>query len=279
MSTNSIDRKYYNDISSHEILGKKEAYKLIIKAQRGDEASRNKMIEHNLRLVVSVAMKFNGRGLSIDQLISAGNMGLFSAVNRFNTGMDLEFSTYATIWIKQAILRALDLEKHSVHVPCYLQEFHRKVAAVKRTERANTGFEPSTLQSLLLLGLNEGKARKLLLRMNSAKSALGSPAKIDGERSEFGIHLNGSGTRDTIPRIAITNEMKEILMDKINILSDREKNIITQRYGLDGKGERTLKVIALSMSPPVTRERVRQIINRCIAKLGSEMKDITDNGG
>ncbi len=264
--TGDAMRRYLDAIASRPLLSADEEYRCAVLAREGDFAARQKMIEHNLRLVVSIARNFLNRGVSFLDLIEEGNLGLIHALEKFEPERGFRFSTYATWWIRQAIDRALATQARTVRLPTHVL---RELAQVQRARHhLESGWRavgvtrnagPDDIAHLL------GKTAEEV----SDLMALGeAPASLDRPIGEDDAPMSERMPDQAAPAPEwhVAQRELQVLMDGwLNDLSDRQRLVIQRRYGLSGHDPATLDEIARDLG--LTRERVRQIQQEALARL------------
>jgi RNA polymerase primary sigma factor len=223
---------------------------------------KNRIITANLRLVVSIAKKYQHRGLSLIDLIDEGNIGLIEAIDRFDYTRGFKFSTYSTWWIRQSIIKAIANKGRLIRVPIHMLNTIKKCYHVTKQLTQKYGREPTTAEISEKLGVSEEKVLKIL-HIAQEPSSLEVPVNPESS-SELGdliVDSESGGHEDTVFFLALQELIKQVL-DK---LSHREKKIIELRFGLDGEGPYTLEETGKIIG--ITRERVRQIQNNALKKL------------
>jgi RNA polymerase primary sigma factor len=253
---------YLREISRVPLLSAASESRLAARADNGDQEARNHLIEANLRLVVSIAKKYVGQGLSQEDLIGEGNVGLIRAVTKFDYRKGFRFSTYATWWIKQAITRAILEGARSVRLPVYIME---EVMRVKRTRYQlyqELGYEPTSENIGQRLAMSAERVNELLIWAEKVFS-LDAPLSEE-EESTLGDILED--VREPEPaEIADRHLLREEIRKVLGHLTLRERQVIELRFGLADDHDHTLEEVGRKLK--VTRERVRQIEERAIRKL------------
>ena len=253
---------YLREISTVPLLTPEEEVKLAGRIKRGNKKAREHMIRANLRLVVKIANDFSNYGLPLLDLISEGNIGLMKAVERFDPKKGGKLSTYASWWIKQSIKRALANQGKTIRLPVHLVDKISKIRRVSAQMTEELGREPSDLEIAEEIGLTEAKVAHL--RNVSAR-----PASLDAklgpdEDTSFGDLVGDERAEDPFEALR-DRDLREEVVDLLDQLDGRERQIISFRFGLDGGRERTLEEVGKKFG--VTRERIRQIQNIALLKM------------
>ncbi|WP_202901921.1 sigma-70 family RNA polymerase sigma factor [Thermogemmatispora carboxidivorans] len=255
-------RLYLREISRIPLLTPAREAELAERAERGDSDARNQLIMANLRLVVSIAKKYVGQGLSLEDLIGEGNIGLIRAVTKFDYKKGFRFSTYATWWIKQAITRAILEGTRVVRLPVYIMEEVMRVKRIMRQLYQEMGREPSPESIGERLGMSPERVNELLIWAEKVFS-LDAPLS-DEEENTLGDIIEDARERGPME---VTNQqlLREEIRKVLNQLTTRERQVIELRFGLIDDHDHTLEEVGRKLK--VTRERVRQIEERAIRKL------------
>ena len=247
--------KYLAHIGQGDLLTHEEEIDLSKRAKQGDARARQRLIEKNLRLVVSVAKKYRGYGLPFEDLIQEGNIGLMKAVEKFDPDRGFRFSTYATWWIRQAVQRAVADKGRTIRVPVHMTEKIRKVSRTIAELAVELEREPTEEEVAKRLGWDLDEVRLTMSAMPDATS-LDQPVSSEDTASELGDFIEDervSDTPDTVMREMETTQLKEA----IERLPERARYVLVRRYGLDDQEPATLAQLGDELD--ISRERVRQL--------------------
>ena len=253
---------YLKEIGNINLLTAEEEIDLAKRIEAGDAAAKDKLIESNLRLVVSVARRYAKRGLPFSDLVQEGNMGLSRAAEKYDWRTGNRFSTYATWWIKQAITRAIADQSRTIRIPVHMSETVNRLNRCKQAFILENGCEPTITELAAAMGLPESKVSDILVMAQEPISLQTSVG--DEEDSQLGDFIADESAIDP-EEAAIHNIMVEKLYTVLETLTPREKRVIELRYGLGGGGPLTLEDVGSEFN--VTRERIRQIENKALRKL------------
>ena len=255
-------RLYLREIGRVPLLTPEEELTLAKRIHDGDEEARNQMVEANLRLVVSIAKRYSGRGLSLLDLIQEGSFGLLKAVEKFDYTKGYKFSTYATWWIRQAITRAIADQARTIRIPVHMVETINKVKKVNSQLLHENGHEPTNEQIAEKLEMPVEKVREIM-RVAQEPVSLETPI---GEEEDS--HLGDFIPDEDAPApsdVASHTMLKEQLAEVLSTLTPREEKVLRLRFGLEDGRSRTLEEVGKEFN--VTRERIRQIEAKALRKL------------
>jgi RNA polymerase primary sigma factor len=263
MTTDSL-QLFLKDIGKVRLLTAQEEVDLAKRIERGDLDAKQKMVESNLRLVVSIAKNYRNQGLPFLDLIQEGTLGLVRAAEKFDYRKGFKFSTYATWWIRQAIARALADKARTIRIPVHVVEKLNKIGRAERKLVTELGREPTAEEIADVTGIDPEEVDSIK-RSAQAPVSLEKPVG-DEEESEFGQFIADERAESPYERAAEILT-KEALREALENLSYRERRVLELRYGLGGEHPRTLDEVGRTFN--VTRERIRQIENQSLKKLQS----------
>ena len=255
-------KSFLKDIGKIPLLSAEEEIKLAERMKNGDEAAKNRLIEANLRLVVSIAKKYVRRGMQFLDLIQEGNMGLIKAVEKFDYTKGFKFSTYATWWVRQAITRAIADQARTIRIPVHMVETITRVKKAQSQLLHENGCEPNEDEIAEHLSMPVEKVREII-RIAQDPVSLETPIGEE-EDSHLGDFIPDEDAPSPSDE-ACVSMLKQTLDEILNTLSDREKRVIILRYGLIDGRQRTLEEVGQEFQ--VTRERIRQIETKALRKL------------
>ncbi|MCT4598622.1 MAG: RNA polymerase sigma factor RpoD [Vallitalea sp.] len=255
-------RMYLKEIGKVPLLSAEEEVDLARRMEAGDQEAKKKLAEANLRLVVSIAKRYVGRGMLFLDLIQEGNLGLIKAVEKFDYSKGYKFSTYATWWIRQAITRAIADQARTIRIPVHMVETINKLIRVSRQLLQELGREPSPEEVAEELDMPVDKVREIL-KISQEPVSLETPIGEE-EDSHLGDFIQDENVPVPADAAAFTL-LKEQLVDVLDTLTDREQRVLRLRFGLDDGRARTLEEVGKVFN--VTRERIRQIEAKALRKL------------
>ena len=269
-------RMYLKEIGKVPLLSAEEEIELAKRMEEGDEAAKKRLAAANLRLVVSIAKRYVGRGMLFLDLIQEGNLGLIKAVEKFDYRKGYKFSTYATWWIRQAITRAIADQARTIRIPVHMVETINKLIRVSRQLLQELGREPQPEEIAEKMDMSVDRVREIL-KISQEPVSLETPI---GEEEDS--HLGDFIQDDNVPvpaDAAAFTLLKEQLVEVLNTLTDREQKVLRLRFGLDDGRARTLEEVGKEFN--VTRERIRQIEAKALRKLrhpsrSRKLKDYLD---
>lgn len=255
-------RMYLKEIGKVALLTAEEEVMLAKRMEAGDEEAKQRLCEANLRLVVSIAKRYVGRGMLFLDLIQEGNLGLIKAVDKFDWRKGYKFSTYATWWIRQAITRSIADQARTIRIPVHMVETINKLIRVSRQLLQEYGREPTPLEIAIEMDISEEKVREIL-KIAQEPVSLETPI---GEEEDS--HLGDFIPDEDVPApadAAAFSMLKEQLVEVLDTLTEREQKVLRLRFGLDDGKARTLEEVGKRFD--VTRERIRQIEAKALRKL------------
>ena len=269
-------RMYLKEIGKVPLLTADEEVGIARRMEAGDEEAKRELAEANLRLVVSIAKRYVGRGMQFLDLIQEGNLGLIKAVEKFDYTKGYKFSTYATWWIRQAITRAIADQARTIRIPVHMVETINKLIRISRQLLQEYGREPTPEEIAKAMGISENKVREII-KIAQEPVSLETPIGEE-EDSHLGDFIQDEDA--PAPAEAASNAlMKELLWEVLDTLTPREAKVLRLRFGLDDGNPRTLEEVGKEFH--VTRERIRQIEAKALRKLrhpsrSKKLKDFLD---
>ena len=264
--TDDSVRMYLREIGKIPLLSIDEENELAKKAMEGNQRAKDKMAEANMRLVVSIAKRYSGRGLELLDLIQEGNTGLLRAVDKFDPSKGFKFSTYATWWIRQAITRAIADQARTIRIPVHMVETINKLMRTQRRLTQELNREPTNKELAKEMDMDVEKIeyiQKIKQDITSLDAGVGRDGE-EGEESTLGDFIEDEDTASP-EESATVQLLKEQVREILSTLSDRERKILEMRFGLNGTKSHTLEEVGIEFA--VTRERIRQIEAKALMKL------------
>ena len=256
-------RMYLREIGKIPLLSAEEEVALAKRVEKGDKEAKDQMAEANMRLVVSIAKKYVGRGLDLLDLVQEGNTGLLRAVEKFDPERGFKFSTYATWWIRQAITRAIADQSRTVRIPVHMRETINKMLRISRKLTQELGREPTNEEIAKEMEMDVDKIEHIQ-KISQEISSLDAPVGGEDEDSKLGDFMEDEDS-DTPEEAATAELLKEHVNEILEALSPREQKILKMRFGLEDGRNHTLEEVGQEFG--VTRERIRQIESKALAKL------------
>ena len=260
-------RMYLKEIGTVPLLTANEELELAKRKQDGDEYAKQRLIEANLRLVVSIAKRYTGRGMSFLDLVQEGNLGLIKGVEKFDYTKGFKLSTYATWWIRQSVTRALADQARTIRVPVHMVETINKMSKMQRKLTLELGYEPSVTELANELGMTEEKVMEIM-QIAREPSSLETPIgeEDDSNLGDFVADANVLTPEGNVESVMLREHIDTLLGD----LKERERQVIVLRFGLEDGHPRTLEEVGKEFK--VTRERIRQIEAKALRKLRNPVR-------
>ena len=254
--------QYLGDIGAHRRLSAEEEQRMAQQIKAGDEQTRQRFIEANLKLVVSVAKRYQGRGLALDDLIQEGNIGLLRAIDKFDAGLGYKFSTYATWWIRQAVMRAIADQGRTIRLPVHMGEKLARLRRIRQHLQHTLDRDPTIEELAQQMGLSPEKVEELI---QVSLEPISLDQTVNEEQDmDLGDLIVDRSVPDP-PDAASHLLLKAQVEDMLDLLTERERAVVSLRFGLDDERSRTLEEVGNVLH--VTRERIRQIEARALDKL------------
>ena len=260
-------RMYLKEIGTVPLLTADEEYSLAMRKANGDEVAKQRLIEANLRLVVSIAKRYTGRGMSFLDLVQEGNLGLIKGVEKFDPEKGFKLSTYATWWIRQSVTRALADQARTIRVPVHMVETINKMSKMQRKLTLELGYEPSVKELADALDMTEEKVQEIM-QIAREPASLETPIgeEDDSNLGDFVADNNIVSPEGNVESVMLQEHIKTLLED----LKERERQVIVLRFGLEDGHPRTLEEVGKEFN--VTRERIRQIEAKALRKLRNPVR-------
>ena len=260
-------RMYLKEIGTVPLLSADEELRLAKRKAEGDESAKERLIEANLRLVVSIAKRYTGRGMSFLDLVQEGNLGLIKGVEKFDYTKGYKLSTYATWWIRQSVTRALADQARTIRVPVHMVETINKMSKMQRKLTLELGYEPSVTELAEALEMSEDKVMEIM-QIAREPASLETPIgeEDDSNLGDFVADSNAVTPEGNVESVMLREHIDALLGD----LKERERQVIVLRFGLDDGHPRTLEEVGKEFN--VTRERIRQIEAKALRKLRNPVR-------
>ena len=260
-------RMYLKEIGTVPLLSADEELRLAKRKAEGDESAKERLIEANLRLVVSIAKRYTGRGMSFLDLVQEGNLGLIKGVEKFDYTKGYKLSTYATWWIRQSVTRALADQARTIRIPVHMVETINKMSKMQRKLTLELGYEPSVTELAEALEMSEDKVMEIMQTAREPAS-LETPIgeEDDSNLGDFVADSNAVTPEGNVESVMLREHIDALLGD----LKERERQVIVLRFGLEDGHPRTLEEVGKEFN--VTRERIRQIEAKALRKLRNPVR-------
>ncbi len=260
-------RMYLKEIGTVPLLSTEEELELAKRKEEGDDQAKERLIEANLRLVVSIAKRYTGRGMSFLDLVQEGNLGLIKGVEKFDYTKGYKLSTYATWWIRQSVTRALADQARTIRVPVHMVETINKMSKMQRKLTLELGYEPSVTELADALEMSEDKVMEIM-QIAREPASLETPIgeEDDSNLGDFVADNNVVTPEGNVESVMLREHIDALLAD----LKERERQVIVLRFGLEDGHPRTLEEVGKEFN--VTRERIRQIEAKALRKLRNPVR-------
>ena len=267
IGTDDPVRMYLKEIGTVPLLSAEEELELAKRKSAGDNAAKERLIEANLRLVVSIAKRYTGRGMSFLDLVQEGNLGLIKGVEKFDYEKGYKLSTYATWWIRQSVTRALADQARTIRVPVHMVETINKMSKMQRKLTLELGYEPSIPELAKALDMSEEKVMEIM-QIAREPASLETPIgeEDDSNLGDFVADSNVVTPEQNVESVMLREHIDTLLAD----LKERERQVIVLRFGLEDGHPRTLEEVGKEFN--VTRERIRQIEAKALRKLRNPVR-------
>ncbi len=257
---------YFNKVRKIPLIGKDEFEGLCERVESGDKKAKRRMIEGNLRLVITLAKKFNGQGLSFLDLVEEGNLGLIRAVEKFEYKKGFKFSTYAIWWINQAMKRAIENQTKTIRIPIHTLETIKKWVKTWEKLQRKLGRNPSSKEMSKNLCLPVARIKRIVEATEVSQTIGSLDVPLDDEMGLFLSDVISDKTKISSPeKVTSSLKLNQQMGEAIQKLKEKQRQVINLRFGLDGEGARTLQEIGKKMG--LSRERVRQIEKVALERL------------
>ena len=260
-------RMYLKEIGTVPLLSADEELRLAKRKAEGDESAKERLIEANLRLVVSIAKRYTGRGMSFLDLVQEGNLGLIKGVEKFDYTKGYKLSTYATWWIRQSVTRALADQARTIRVPVHMVETINKMSKMQRKLTLELGYEPSVTELAEALEMSEDKVMEIM-QIAREPASLETPIgeEDDSNLGDFVADSNAVTPEGNVESVMVREHIDSVLCDR----KEKERQVIVLRFGLEDGHPRTLEEVGKEFN--VTRERIRQIEAKALRKLRNPVR-------
>ena len=260
-------RMYLKEIGTVPLLSAEEEYRLAVRKSQGDEVAKQRLIEANLRLVVSIAKRYTGRGMSFLDLVQEGNLGLIKGVEKFDPEKGFKLSPYAPWWIRQSVTRALADQARTIRVPVHMVETINKMSKMQRKLTLELGYEPSIKELADHLDMSEEKVQEIMqIAREPASLEIPIGEEDDSNLGDFVADSNVVSPEGNVESVMLREHIDTLLGD----LKERERQVIVLRFGLEDGHPRTLEEVGKEFN--VTRERIRQIEAKALRKLRNPVR-------